>query len=306
LSSYLTRRLGETVLSLLAVTVFAFLMIHLVPGNPVQIMLGENATPQAVADLTRQLGLDQPLYVQYLTYMGNVLHGDFGHSIRSGQPVLDEIVNRLPSTIQLALAAMAISVPLGVATGTLAATSRSRLVDFLIMACALIGLSLPTFWSGLLLILVFALLLHLVPVVGSNDPSSLILPAVALALPAAAVLARMTRANMLEVLGQDFIRTAHAKGLAAWAVITRHALRNAFIPVLTIIALQLGGLLSGTVIVESVFARAGVGRLAIQAIQERDFPLVQGVILLAGTVFVLVNLATDLLYPVVDPRIRLR
>jgi peptide/nickel transport system permease protein len=174
------------------------------------------------------------------------------------------------------------------------------------MTCALVGLSVPTFWSGLLLILVFALLLHLLPVVGGNDPSSLVLPAIALALPAAAVLARMTRANMLEVLGQDFIRTAHAKGLARWAVVLRHALRNAFIPVLTIIALQFAGLLSGTVIVESVFARAGVGRLAIQAIQERDFPLVQGVILLAGVGFVLVNLITDLMYPLVDPRIRLR
>jgi peptide/nickel transport system permease protein len=305
-SQYLARRFGETVVTLLAVTVFAFLLIHLVPGNPVQIMLGQNATPQAVATLTRQLGLDQPLYVQYLHYMGAVLRGDFGSSIRSGQPVMSEIMNRLPSTIQLTLAAMVIAVPLGIVTGTLAAASRSVWVDFLIMACAMIGLSLPTFWSGLLLILVFALLLHLLPVVGSNDPSALILPAIALSLPAAAVLARMTRANMLEVLGQDFIRTAHAKGLAGWAVVVRHALRNAFIPVLTIIALQFGGLLSGTVIVESVFARAGVGRLAILAIQERDFPLVQGVILLAGVVFVLVNLITDLLYPLVDPRIRLR
>jgi ABC-type dipeptide/oligopeptide/nickel transport system permease component len=305
MGSYLLQRLGQAVISILAITVFAFAMIHLVPGNPVQVMLGTEATPQAVRQLTHSLGLDQPLYLQYLGYMGRMLHGDFGTSIHSGLPVIQEIGTRAGATVELAVAAMVIAVPLGITMGTVAAAVRHPALDFLIMTLALVGLSMPTFWSGLLLILVFALLLHWVPVVGSG-PGALVLPAVTLALPAAAVLARMTRASMLEVLGQDFIRTARAKGLAGIAVIVRHGLRNAFIPVLTIIALQFGGLLSGTVIVESVFARSGVGRLAIQAIEERDFPLVQGVILLAGTVFILINLATDLLYPMVDPRIRLR
>jgi ABC-type dipeptide/oligopeptide/nickel transport system permease component len=302
---YLLRRLAQAVVSLFVLSVFAFAMIHLVPGNPVQIMLGTEATPPAVRQLTHSLGLDRPLYVQYLSYTGRLLHGDFGDSIHSGLPVTDEIGSRIGSTVQLALAAMVIAVPLGILMGTVAAAVRRPALDFLIMTLALVGLSMPTFWSGLLLILVFALLLHWLPVVGTG-PSGLVLPAIALALPAAAVLARMTRANLLEVLGQDFIRTARAKGLSWSWVVSRHGLRNAFIPVLTIIALQLGGLLSGTVIVESVFGRSGVGRLAIQAIEERDFPLVQGVILLAGAVFIAVNLVTDLLYPLVDPRIRLR
>ncbi|MFZ0215091.1 MAG: ABC transporter permease [Candidatus Dormiibacterota bacterium] len=304
--TYLGRRIGEAIVSLFFVTVFAFLMIHLVPGNTVQIMLGTQATPTAVRNLTRELGLDKPLPVQYLAYMGNLLEGNLGSSIRSGLPVIQEITSRVGATIELALAAMVIAIPLGMLTGTLAAALRNRILDFVIMTLALFGLSVPTFWSGLLLILLFAEIFHLFPVISGPGLSGLVLPAITLALPAAAVLARMTRANMLEILDQDFIRTATAKGLRWSSVISRHALRNTFIPVLTIIALQFGGLLSGTVIVESVFGRAGVGHLAVQAIQERDFPLVQGVILFAGVIFVLINLVTDLLYPVIDPRIRLR
>lgn len=304
--TYLGRRVGEAVISLFFVTVFAFAMIHLVPGNPVVIMLGTEATPQAVHNLTHELGLDKPLPVQYLTYMGNLLHGNLGTSIRSGLPVLQQIHDRVGATIELAIAAMVVAVPLGIFMGTLAAALRNRALDFVIMTLALFGLSVPTFWSGLLLILLFAEILHWFPVISGPGFGGLVLPAITLALPAAAVLARMTRATMLEILEQDFIRTATAKGLRWSAVVTRHGLRNTFIPVLTIIALQFGGLLSGTVIVESVYGRSGVGSMAVQAIQERDFPLVQGVILFAGIIFVLVNLVTDLLYPVVDPRIRLR
>jgi peptide/nickel transport system permease protein len=303
MTGFLLRRLAQSVVTLLAVSIFAFGMIHLVPGDPVTIALGEHATPELVAQLRHQLGLDQSLYAQYLRFVGNALHGDLGTSIRSGQPVSDEIISRVGSTITLALGAMALAVPLGVAFGVVASISR-RSVDFSVMVLALIGLSMPTFWSGILLILLFGLTLHLLPVAGGGGLASLVLPAVTLALPAAAVLARLTRGSMLEVLGQDFVRTARSKGIPGSSVVLKHVLPNAIIPVVTIIGLQVGGLLSGTVIVESLFARPGVGRLAVQAIQERDFPVVQAVVLLAGMVFVVINLITDILYPLLDPRIR--
>lgn len=298
------RKMAASGFVLFAVSLLAFGMIHLAPGDPISIMLREHATPQLVARLRHQLGLDQPLYEQYWSFVSGAVQGDLGQSIRSGQPVVEEIAYRLGSTVQLTVAAMVITVPLGIGLGVLAAVTRSRLVNFLVMSFALVGLSMPEFWSGLLLILVFGLMLDLLPVVSEGGISALILPAITLALPASAVLARMTRANMLDVFGQNYVRTARAKGLAERVVVFRHALKNAFIPVLTIISLQLGGLLAGTVIVESVFSRPGVGRLAVQAILARDFPVVQGVVLLTGTVFVVINLLTDLLYPLVDPRMR--
>lgn len=303
MGGFLLRRLAQSVITLLAVSVFAFGLIHLVPGDPVTIALGENATPALAAQLRHQLGLDQPLYAQYLSFVGHALHGDLGTSIRSGQSVAGEIGSRTASTITLALGATVLAVPLGVAVGVVASVAR-RSVGFSVMALALIGLSMPTFWSGILLILLFGLTLHLLPIAGAGGFPALVLPAVTLALPAAAVLARLTRGSMLEVLGQDFVRTARSKGISRSAVVLRHVLPNAIVPVVTIIGLQLGGLLSGTVIVESLFARPGVGRLAVQAIQERNFPVVQAVVLLAGLVFVVINLGTDLLYPLLDPRIR--
>jgi ABC-type dipeptide/oligopeptide/nickel transport system permease component len=303
MSSFLLRRFGQSIATLFAVSVFAFAMIHLVPGDPVTIALGSHATPESVAQLRHQLGLDRSLVQQYLSFIGNALRGDLGVSIRSDQSVYDEIVSRAGSTIVLALAATMLAVVFGVGIGVIAAISR-RSIDLGVMTTALAGLSMPTFWSGILLILLFGLTWHLLPVVGDGGLSALILPAVTLALPAAAVLARITRGSMLEVLGQDFVRTARAKGIGRARVVLRHALPNAIVPVVTIVGLQIGGLLSGTVVVESLFARPGVGRLAVQAIQERDFPVVQGVVLLAGLVFVVVNLLTDLLYPMLDPRIR--
>lgn len=305
MARFLVRRIAQSILTLFAVSVFAFGMIHLVPGDPASIALGENATPHAVANLRHAWGLDRPLTVQYGDFVGRVMHGDLGTSIRSDQPVLSEIGQRLGSTVELAFAATVVSVPLGLALGVLAAVARRRVVDVGVMGVALLGLSMPTFWSGTLLILLFGLTLGLLPVAGANGLAALVLPAVTLALPAAAVLARLTRGSMLEVVRQDYVRTAWAKGLGRFSVVFRHALPNAVVPVITIMGLQIGTLLSGTVIVESVFARPGVGRLAVQAIEERDFPLVQGVVLLAGVVFVLVNLVTDLVYPLVDPRIRL-
>lgn len=305
MARFLVRRVAQSLVTLFAVSVFAFGMIHLVPGDPVSIALGENATPQAVQNLRHQWGLDRPLAVQYGDFIGNAVHGDFGTSIRSEQPVLSEIGQRLGSTVALAFAATVVSVPLGLALGVVAAVARRRIVDVGVMGVALLGLSMPTFWSGTLLILLFGLTLGLLPVAGDNGFAALVLPAITLALPAAAVLARLTRGSMLEVVRQDYVRTAWAKGLGRFSVVFRHALPNAVVPVITIMGLQIGTLLSGTVIVESVFARPGIGRLAVQAIEERDFPLVQGVVLLAGVVFVLVNLVTDLVYPLVDPRIRL-
>jgi ABC-type dipeptide/oligopeptide/nickel transport system permease component len=306
LLQFLIRRLVSSVFVVFGVSVAAFSMVHLVPGDPVAIMLGERATPADVARLRGELGLDEPLPVQYLDYVSRAVRGDFGESIRSGQPVLGEISDRVAPTLELALAAMAIAVALGILTGVTAATSKSSAADFGTMAVSLVGLSLPTFWSGLLLIYLFGLKLGWFPVSGAGGPQALLLPAVTLALPAAAVLARLTRSSMLEVLGQDYVRTARSKGLPEDVVVYKHALQNAFIPVLTIMGLQFGALLGGSVIVESVFARPGLGRFAVDAILARDFPVVQAIVLLAGVVFVLVNLLVDILYSVLDPRISLR
>jgi peptide/nickel transport system permease protein len=302
-TAYILRRLTLLIPVLFGVSLVTFLMSHLVPGDPVAVMLGTNATAENEAILREQLGLNDPLYVQYFRYIGNALRGDLGNSIRSGQPVLSEITERVGSTVQLTLAAMAIAITLGVTLGVLAATSGRRTTDAGIMTFALIGISMPTFWSGILLILLFGLKLQWLPIAGTG-PKSLILPAIALAAPATAVLARMTRSTMLEVLNEDFVRTARAKGLRNQIVVRRHVLKNALIPVVTIIGLQFGGLLTGAVIVESVFSRPGLGRYAVTAIESRDFPAIQGIVLMAAIVYVIVNLIVDVLYATIDPRIR--
>ena len=303
---FLTKRLFSAIIVAIGVSLLAFSMSHLTPGDPVSIMLGERASAQSVKQLTEQLGLDQPLPVQYVTFVTRALRGDLGTSIRSGQPVLAEIAARFGPTLQLTLAAMAIAAVLGIGLGVLAAVSRAAWLETLIMAFALLGISIPTFWSGLLFIMLFSLTLNWFPVTGTGGLASLILPAFTLALPASAVLARMTRSSLLEVLSQDFIRTARSKGLVERTVTLKHGLRNAFIPILTIIGLQFGGLLAGSVIVESVFARPGLGRFAVGAILARDFPQIQGIVLLAGLSYVLINMVIDLLYGVLDPRIQVR
>ena len=302
---FLLRRLVSAIPVALGVTLLAFSMSHLTPGDPVRIMLGERATAEDVSRLRSQLGLDQPLPLQYVTYVVRAVQGDLGTSIRSGQPVSQEILDRVGETAALTGAAMLLATLIGVSLGTLAAVTRSAVLEALIMAFALLGLSMPTFWSGLLFIMFFALTLNWLPVTGSGI-EGLILPAVTLALPAAAVLARMTRSSLLEVLGQDYIRTARSKGLRGSWITVKHALRNAFIPVLTIVGLQFGGLMAGSVIVESVFARAGIGRFAVNAILARDFPQIQGIVLFAGLVYVVVNMLVDLLYRALDPRIEAR
>lgn len=302
--AYISRRLLLLVPTLLGVTLATFLMLRLTPGDPVQIMLGEFASGPDVARLRRDLGLDRPLPIQYVRFVDRVLHGDLGTSIRSRRAVADEIADRFPSTVLLTLAAMALAVSVGVSIGAVAATTRYAVVDSAVMAFALIGLSMPTFWSGLLLILTFSLRLGWLPITESEGIRAIILPAVTLAAPAAAVLARITRSSVLEVLHQEYVRTARSKGLAERMVVIRHALRNALVPVLTIVGLQFGGLLAGAVIVESVFSRPGLGRLAVNAVLARDFPVAQGIVLVVAVMYVFVNLGVDIMYGFLDPRIR--
>lgn len=303
MARFLYRRLLGLMVVLFGVSALTFGMVHMVPGDPVALMLGDQATAEDIARLRNQLGLDRPLLEQYALYVGRALRGDLGTSIRTQQPVLKEIVERFPSTLALTLAAIVLATGLGIASGVVAATSRNRLSEFLFSVFPLIGLSMPTFWSGILMIGLFSLVLGWVPVVGDNSFRSLILPAVALSLPTMAIVARLTRATMLETLSQDFVRTAKAKGVSRFGVIFRHALRAALIPVVTLVSLQLGALLGGAVVVESVFARPGIGRLAIEAILRRDFPIIQGVVLLSGLTYVTINLLAEMVYSFLDPRI---
>jgi ABC-type dipeptide/oligopeptide/nickel transport system permease component len=304
-AAYALQRILLVIPVLFGVSIAAFMMSHLVPGDPVSVMLGEQATAADVARLREELGLNDPIYVQYGRYLSNAVRGDFGTSIRSGQPVLEEIMTRVPSTLVLTLCAVATAAVVGMTLGILAAISKRPGVDAGIMGFAMIGISMPSFWSGILLILLFGLKLGWLPIAGQGW-KALILPTVTLAAPAAAVLARMTRSSILEVLGQDYVRTARAKGLRDRLVVLRHVLRNALVPVITIIGLQFGALLGGAVIVESVFSRPGLGRYTVTAIQQRDFPQIQGIVLFAAAAYVFVNLAVDLLYAVIDPRIRYR
>jgi len=292
-----------TLVVLLAVSVLVFLMSHLTPGDPATIMLGESASASDVARLRHELGLDRPIAVQYGLYLANVLHGDLGRSIRSSRPVVEEILERFPPTLQLTLAAMALAVTAGVLLGAVAATIRGGAAETLVMGVSLLGISMPSFWLGLLLILFFGLALGWFPVTGGTGWQALVLPATTLGAQAMAVLARLTRTSLLDVLPSEYVRTARAKGLAGRHVLFRHALRNALIPVITVMGLQFGALLGGAVIVESVFARAGLGRYAVTAVQARDFPVVQGIVLFAAAVYALVNLAVDVIYVVLDPRI---
>jgi ABC-type dipeptide/oligopeptide/nickel transport system permease component len=299
-------RLGAALVVALGVCTLVFLLIHLVPGDPVEAMLGESAQPADRAALRASLGLDRPLAEQYRRYLSGLLRLDLGRSFQDQRPVSEILGERLPATLKLATAALLLALLLAVPLGVFAARRRGSPVDAGAMAFSLIGVSMPNFWLGPLLILVFSLWLGWTPVSGSDDPASLVLPAVTLGTALAAILARMVRASVLEVLGEDYIRTARAKGLSEPAVLWRHALRNAWLPVLTLIGMQLGGLLGGAVITETVFAWPGVGSLLVEAIQARDFPVVQGCVLLISLVYVLVNTLTDLAYAGVDPRVALR
>ncbi|MEA3638674.1 MAG: nickel ABC transporter permease [Lamprobacter sp.] len=296
-------RLGAAFLVMFGACTLVFLLIHLVPGDPVDAMLGETARAADRAALRAALGLDAPLWQQYLDYLGGLARLDLGRSLREQRPVASILAERLPPTLLLASAALSLALAIAIPLGVLAARYQHRLIDSLAMSFSLLGVAVPNFWLGPLLILVFSLWLGWTPVSGMQQPTSLILPAITLGTGLAAILARMVRATVLEVLGDDFIRTARAKGLSEGAILRRHALRNAWLPVLTLIGLQLGALLAGAVITETIFAWPGVGSLMVEAIQARDFPVVQGTVLLIAALYVLVNTATDLAYAALDPRV---
>jgi len=303
LTRYIAQRLIAAAITLLGVSLVVFLLLHLLPGDPARIIAGLLASEEDVAHLRTELGLDQPLVLQYLNFLGNLLHGDLGHSVRTRQPVLDEVLARLPATIQLAVISMVVAGWLGILAGVLAATRPDSLFDYLTSLGTLFGVSMPVYWLGLMLITLFAVQWQLVPAAGNDQPTSWILPSLTLAAFSVALIARMTRSSMLEVLHQDYVRTAWAKGLAERGVIFRHALKNAFIPVLTVLGLQFGALLGGAVLTESVFAWPGIGRLMVDSIFARDYPVVQGVVLVFATMFILLNLVVDVLYAYLDPRI---
>lgn len=299
---------------LLGIAVVSFFLIRLVPGDIVNVLMGEDfRNPAVEAEMRRIFGLDQPIHVQFADWFGGLLQGDLGNSLRTGRPVTDEIFERFPMTFELALAALIVSLAIAIPVGILTATRRNSSIDMGARLASLVGLSLPNFWLGILLILLFAVFLRWLPSSGYapfalswQHFQFLVLPAVTLGTSLAAVTMRMTRSSLLEVLGVDYIRTARAKGLSEPAVVTNHALRNSLIPVVTVIGIQLGGLLGGTIIVEQIFSWPGLGSLMVRAIYQRDYPMVQGLTMFLAFFFVLMNLLVDLLYVYLDPRLRHR
>ena len=298
------KRLVYLVLVLVGVSFLVFLLLYMTPGDPVRMMLGESATPEAQAELRLELGLDDPFLVQYGRYIKNiVVHQDLGTSYSTRRPVLDEIMTVFPNTVKLATAAIIIAVILGTFLGIVSAVKQNSLLDNAVMVLALIGTSAPIFWIGILMIILFSVNLGWLPPSGFGSFKQLIMPALALGMQSTAVVARMTRSSMLEVIRQDFVKTARAKGQKESVVIMKHVFRNALIPVITVVGLQFGTLLGGAMLTEVVFSIPGVGRLMIEAIRQRDFPIVQGSVLFVAACFSLVNLAVDLLYAVVDPKV---
>jgi len=305
MSKYLAGRLLQTVPTVFLVTVAVFLMLHLTPGDPAEVFLGDKrSSPELLEKVREDMGLNRPLHIQYLSYMGSALRGDLGRSLQTNVPVMEQILNRLPWTIELAAAALMIAAFIGVSVGIVAALYHNTVVDTLAMALALVGISMPVYWSSLLLILLFAVQLRVLPAIGQGGIERLILPATALALVSAGSLARMVRSSMLEVLNQDFVLTARSKGINERLVVIRHVLRNALIPVVTILGLMLGNMLSGAVITETIFARLGIGQKYVEAVLQKDFTMVQGTTLFIALMYVFVNIVVDIVYAFIDPRIR--
>ena len=306
MTRFILNRLMLTLPVILGVSILVFSMLHLVPGDPVTAMFIESggASKEQIEQVRRVLGLDQPLPVQYWNWLVKATQGNLGESIITKQSVFELILQNFPSTIQLTVAGLGLAVVLGDMLGIIAAIRHTSWIDNVTMVIGTLGVSMPSFWLGLLLIYVFGIQLRWVPITAGSDLRRLALPAIALGFSAAAIIARLVRSSLLEVLQEDYIRTARAKGLRYPIVVVRHALRNSLIPVVTVVGLQFGGLLSGAVIIESVFARQGIGRLLVGALQARDFPLAQGCVLFVALVYVFVNLAVDLLYAFIDPRIR--
>jgi peptide/nickel transport system permease protein len=302
---FVGKRLLASIPVLWGVTTLVFLAIHLLPGDPAELMLAESGgSAESIAYLRTQLGLDDPLYVQYGRFLLNTLRGDLGRSIFTNRPVLQTILEQLPSTIELALAAMLVAIALGTGLGILAALNHNSWLDNACMTLAVTGVSVPIFWSGLLLILLFSSTLHWLPATGQGGLRHLLMPAVVLGFASSGTIARLVRSSLLEVLYKEYITTARAKGLSERLILTRHALKNALIPVITVVGLQFGFLLGGAVVTETVFSRQGIGRLIVDAILWKDVPLVQGGVLLAAVTYTLVNLLVDISYAFTDPRIR--
>jgi ABC-type dipeptide/oligopeptide/nickel transport system permease component len=306
--NYLVRRIFTSILVLFGVSVLVFSVIHLVPGDVAMAILGrQKVTEEKVAALREQLGLNDPLHVQYVRYLTKALRGDLGNSIRTNQPVSESIAEQMPSTFALAMSALVVALSIGGIFGIIAALRHGTWLDTCIMGLSVSGLSIPTFWMGLLLILLFSVKLGMFPSISNgSSPAQLFLPALTLGLPEAAVAARMVRASMLDVLNKEYIIAARAKGLPQRLVIFKHALVNAMIPVVTFIGLQMAYLLGGATIVETMFARQGIGRLAVQSIYNRDYPMVQGVVLVTAAIYVLINTLTDITYSILNPKIRLK
>lgn len=301
---YLAKRLLGLLPTLLIVAVFVFFFVHLLPGDPARLAAGAEADEQTVELVRRDLGLDQPLHQQFLRFASGALRFDFGHSIRTKRPVADEIADRFPYTLKLTLAAMAWSVLLGLVIGVISAVNRNRWPDRLGMTLAVSGISFPSFALGLLLIMVFAVELGWLPTVGAESWAHYVLPAITLGSGVAAVMARFTRSSFVDILHEDYIRTARAKGVSETGVVLKHGLRNALIPVVTMMGLQFGFLLGGSIVVEKVFNWPGMGRLLVDAVEMRDYPIIQAEVLLFSLQFILINLTVDLLYGIINPTIR--
>lgn len=302
--TYIARRLLIAVPLLVAVSFVAFLLMHLTPGDPAALMLGQDATPELVEELRGRMGLDRPLHEQYALFVWNLLQGDLGRSFSTGVSVADELARTWPATLQLAVGAILLALVVGIPLGVLGAVFHGTWFDYVIKVFVLASFSMPIYWLGLLLIYLFALQLGWFPTSGSGTPLHLVLPTVSLAIWSLAAVVRMTRASMLEVLTEDYIRTARSKGLSEFAILSRHALRPSLNPVLTLAGLQFGQLMAGAVLTETVFSWPGVGRLMVVAVFARDYPTIRGIVLVVAVTFILVNLLVDILYGVLDPRIR--
>lgn len=302
---FILRRIIQTIPVIIGVTFVVFFIMRLVPGDPAVLLAGEGASKETIEAIREQLGLNKPLYIQYFEYLTNVFKGDLGVSLKNSQPVLDEILVRLPITIELAFFSIIITIVLGMAAGIISAVKPYSLTDISVMLVALLGISLPSFWFGLMLMYFFSVKAQVLPVAGWDSLPHVILPAITLGAGGARIVARMTRSSMLEVIRQDYIRTARAKGLREQIIIYKHALRNALIPVITVVGPQFGALLGGTVLVESIFAINGLGRMIVDAIRMRDLPMVQGGVLFASLIFVVVNLFVDVFYRFFNKRIEL-
>lgn len=292
------------IITIIGVSILVFMIIHFIPGNPVNHILGDYATEESIKELEQRLGLDRPMVMQYLSYMGSAIQGDLGTSFITGYTVIEEVLNRIPITAQLALYSIIFGSIIGISIGVIAAVKKNTIWDQIAMTLALIGISAPGFWIALFLILIFSYQLSIFPISGYSGFYSLILPSITLGLGSAGSIARMTRSSMLDIIKQDYIRTARAKGANSTRLIVQHCLQNAVIPVVTLIGMQFGYLMAGAVVTETVYALPGLGSLIVSAISTRDIPTVQGLLLFMGAIIILVNFIVDLLYTKLDPRIR--